>query len=1153
MIVTDLFESRQTCPECGGPAFNDLLLAEKQDACYHKVRSRYQVWPSAYASGALVQCRKKGAANWGNKSKTESVAEGTDTEKDVLSFGKHDFRRWKSYAEQEGYEIREAGTLPGSYAAYSNGKQVGYFMNEFDLPNEHERGVVGRLLVSPAPEEDIAEGTEPGMWVVKYWDRQPGNDPAQREFTSKPAADKFAQTLPRHYTVAVRPQSKDTRPDMGESVAEGSVWSSVDQKMKHHSEFPHTHSAAIDIRSSMSGEVIVPKGARLSALGNDNYLNLDTGGQPFKLDPAGVVKQGVTEGLFDRFKKKPKVQVVDPGQFPEIGSDIVQWMADVVEYWKATKPEKLWFLFCPSSGDYLPMRVTVGTSSKTMNQHMDAYRRLRDANPAAKAKAREQYLDYSKYSSGPDEDYSNKMDEGWKEKVAAGALGAAALGGIGAGIAHSPMARVDGKQIHMAVPGKIPDNAELVTDDDGKKIYIWRSYPIKNSPGNTNGHLVYRPAEDVKEGVTEGYHPADDWEEVDTIKSTQGRELGWVLRHHNGTYAYYDERTGDVEAGFATAQQARQAFVDMFNSRKKSVAEGSTDLTDIWQQGREAAYKGKGPTACPYKMFSREYNAWQQGWQDQKASSSHRLAEADKHSMLGKIQRGHELKKKVDSTFKDISKAQQAGDHPSASKAFRKHERYANLERPGTWTKVDEQGVAEGYILKKTNVSKYMEPGDPDEYTQDVNVKDTDYEIINNKTGQVVGTASWTTNDFFGPGALKITMKNGATRWLDIWEREKGNPQSAFNRFVKDPKTSKKYKEQGVSEGTESSIEKKIRAKQDALSLAREQRRARGQRQQGQREIKLQAEIDRLNTELTQLKKQHMSEGWSDQDPEQRAMDATRWARQRRGRQPRGSEAIDDRLRAENEYRLNQQPHWVQIKSTGEYVAGPFPGMTAANREGWAYVNANPGTDAGDLQLTPVAPPTLEGWKGELVGGTVGSLAGGIAGGSAGASVGPTVGGTIGGMVGGLPGALAGMAAGAAAGPAVGAALGGTAAGMVGSRVGDKLGGPATTEDEQEVNEIAPALIAVGRLAAPYIGKKILDKLSGPDQELLEPDDEQTEVQEVSRRAAPEPTYDQDFQDKVARLKQLAGAGPLKTVWDPSRRVYRNIPVAQQPAGSKNK
>jgi hypothetical protein len=53
--------------------FNTLKAKKKkkakQDACYHKVRSRYKVWPSAYASGALVQCRKVGAKNWGKKKK----------------------------------------------------------------------------------------------------------------------------------------------------------------------------------------------------------------------------------------------------------------------------------------------------------------------------------------------------------------------------------------------------------------------------------------------------------------------------------------------------------------------------------------------------------------------------------------------------------------------------------------------------------------------------------------------------------------------------------------------------------------------------------------------------------------------------------------------------------------------------------------------------------------------------------------------------------------------------------------------------------------------------------------------------------------------------------------------------------------------------
>jgi len=47
-----------------------------KDACYHKVKSRYSVWPSAYASGALVKCRKVGAANWGNSKKEEVEVSG---------------------------------------------------------------------------------------------------------------------------------------------------------------------------------------------------------------------------------------------------------------------------------------------------------------------------------------------------------------------------------------------------------------------------------------------------------------------------------------------------------------------------------------------------------------------------------------------------------------------------------------------------------------------------------------------------------------------------------------------------------------------------------------------------------------------------------------------------------------------------------------------------------------------------------------------------------------------------------------------------------------------------------------------------------------------------------------------------------------------
>ena len=64
-------ESHESCPECGGAMYPDTMINEKQDACYYKVKSRYKVWPSAYASGALVQCRKRGADNWGNKNESQ--------------------------------------------------------------------------------------------------------------------------------------------------------------------------------------------------------------------------------------------------------------------------------------------------------------------------------------------------------------------------------------------------------------------------------------------------------------------------------------------------------------------------------------------------------------------------------------------------------------------------------------------------------------------------------------------------------------------------------------------------------------------------------------------------------------------------------------------------------------------------------------------------------------------------------------------------------------------------------------------------------------------------------------------------------------------------------------------------------------------------
>ena len=116
----------------------------EKDACYKKVKASAKVWPSAYASGRLVQCRKKGAANYGN-SKKESYSWRDDFEfveeqkekkkkncgcgKDpCITYGKQDVKEAKSAAWQRKEGKRESGGLNqkgvDSYRAANPGSKL---------------------------------------------------------------------------------------------------------------------------------------------------------------------------------------------------------------------------------------------------------------------------------------------------------------------------------------------------------------------------------------------------------------------------------------------------------------------------------------------------------------------------------------------------------------------------------------------------------------------------------------------------------------------------------------------------------------------------------------------------------------------------------------------------------------------------------------------------------------------------------------------------------------------------------------------------------------------------------------------------------------------------------------------------------------------
>ena len=121
----------------GGNKIDEGLIEEgdkkgkgsgSKDACYHKVKSRYSVWPSAYASGALVKCRKVGAANWGNSSKKEDFSdwkaefiwEGGDSAKKIEEASSPAWQRKEGKSESGG--LNKKGVA--SYRAANPGSKL---------------------------------------------------------------------------------------------------------------------------------------------------------------------------------------------------------------------------------------------------------------------------------------------------------------------------------------------------------------------------------------------------------------------------------------------------------------------------------------------------------------------------------------------------------------------------------------------------------------------------------------------------------------------------------------------------------------------------------------------------------------------------------------------------------------------------------------------------------------------------------------------------------------------------------------------------------------------------------------------------------------------------------------------------------------------
>ena len=163
----ETYINKGECPGCGGVMVAEGQLNEKQDACYHKVKSRYKVWPSAYASGALVQCRKKGASNWGNGGKKNESMTLEELEESLHDwFTKEKWVRMDTKGNIKGPCAREPGEgkpkcLPQSKAHNlgKKGRASAAQRKRREDPNPERHGPAINVNTKKKSNESIAENS----------------------------------------------------------------------------------------------------------------------------------------------------------------------------------------------------------------------------------------------------------------------------------------------------------------------------------------------------------------------------------------------------------------------------------------------------------------------------------------------------------------------------------------------------------------------------------------------------------------------------------------------------------------------------------------------------------------------------------------------------------------------------------------------------------------------------------------------------------------------------------------------------------------------------------------------------------------------------------------------------------------------------------
>lgn len=112
------------------------------------------------------------------------------------------------------------------------------------------------------------------------------------------------------------------------------------------------------------------------------------------------------KSFFDKLLK-PKIEVPEPSRYPNF-NNITEWMDNKVAYYEHKYPDSMERLFDPSSGDYLPLGVIVGTSEIKFKENIEYYREIKKRYPEAVEKVKTTFVEHTYYRGGAPEDYPSK-------------------------------------------------------------------------------------------------------------------------------------------------------------------------------------------------------------------------------------------------------------------------------------------------------------------------------------------------------------------------------------------------------------------------------------------------------------------------------------------------------------------------------------------------------------------------------------------------------------------------------------------------------------------------------------------------------------------------------------------------------------------------